>query len=245
MSNVPMVMQKKLPQLMGLLLRKGYIENPSICISAIGDVNYDSTPFQVGQFESGIEIDDDITNLYLEGGGGGNDFESYELALYFLARCVEADEFDKRNGKGYAFIICDESLSPVIRARDVLKVFGQTLQDDLKTSDIIEEVNKKWNLYCIVPNMTSHFHNTGMKRFWKEQLGERVLLLDQPDGITEMIAGLIGVLEGNTDISTLVEDLIDGKTDANVAASVGRSLTAVAGNRGISNITKGTGLATL
>lgn len=238
MQSVPMIIQKKLPQLMGMLIRKGYVEHPSICMSAIGDASYDKVPFQVGQFESGIEIDDDITNIYLEGGGGGNNYESYELALYFLARCVEADEFSR--GKGYAFIICDESLTKVVRKDQVKAVFDQTIQDDIQVVDLIKEVKEKWNLFCIVPNMTNHYNNTTMKAFWKEMLGQNLLLLDNPEGITEMIAATIGVNEGS-DLDNLLNDLLDEKTDAKIASSVSKALVKLDG--GIS--TKGTGLATL
>ncbi len=86
MQTVPRILQKNLPTLMGLCLRKGYLDDPAILIGAIGDATCDLVPLQVGQFESGNEIENDLNNLYLEGGGGGQQMESYELALYFLAR---------------------------------------------------------------------------------------------------------------------------------------------------------------
>jgi hypothetical protein len=85
MSDVPKLVQSKLNTLMGLLIKKGYVEHPQISISAIQDAAYDTIPLQVSQFESGIEIDDHITNLLLLGGGGGNTCESYDLAMYFLS----------------------------------------------------------------------------------------------------------------------------------------------------------------
>lgn len=237
MQTVPTIIQKKLPELMGLLIRKGYLEHPSICMSAIGDAYYDRVPFQVGQFESGIEIDDDITNIYMEGGGGGNDFESYELVLYFLARCVEADHFTR--GKGYAFIICDESLHGKVSKDEVEEVFGHKIQSDINVVDLIQEVKEKWNIYCIVPKMTSHYANHEMKKFWKEQLGQNVLLLEDPEGIVELIASTIGFNEGG-DLDNIINDLTEVSTER-IALSVSKSLATV--DKGIS--TKGTGLATL
>src|SRR5262249_18722345 len=72
MQSVPRVLQKNLPRLMGLLIRKGYLEHPQILIGAIGDATCDTAPLQVGQFESGIEIEEDLGRLFLEGGGGGH-----------------------------------------------------------------------------------------------------------------------------------------------------------------------------
>ena len=91
MQSVPRILQENLPRLMGLLLRRGYLDHPQILIGAIGDATCDAAPLQVGQFESGIEIEDDLGKLFLEGGGGGHISESYELALYFLARHTAID----------------------------------------------------------------------------------------------------------------------------------------------------------
>jgi len=64
MQGVPRVLQAHLPKLMGLLIRKGYLDHPQILIGAIGDATCDAAPLQVGQFESGIEIDEDLGKLY-------------------------------------------------------------------------------------------------------------------------------------------------------------------------------------
>ena len=53
---------------------------------AIGDATCDRVPLQVGQFESDNRMDDDLGRIVLEGGGGGQQTESYELAMYFMAR---------------------------------------------------------------------------------------------------------------------------------------------------------------
>ena len=80
------MLQRKLPQLLGLLLRKGYADDPQIMFGAIGDATCDRAPLQVGQFESDNRMDDDLGRILLEGGGGGQKTESYELAMYFMAR---------------------------------------------------------------------------------------------------------------------------------------------------------------
>lgn len=240
MRRVPIIVQSKLPQFMGLLVRKNYIEHPSICVAGIGDVKSDRVPMQISQFESGIEIDDHITNLYLEGNGGANHTESYELALYFLARCVQADEFDKRGGKGYAFIIGDEKLAETVFKSEVEKVFGHTLQCDIPTAELMQEVLAKWELFHIVPNMTSYYSREEFRTNWKEYLGQRVLTLETPEDISEFIASVIGVNEGNVDLDTLVGDLVEVGVNKNSAAVMSRSLTIFEGFS-----TKNTGLAKL
>ena len=41
MQKVPRILQENLPRLMGLLIRKGYLEHPHILIGAIGDATCD------------------------------------------------------------------------------------------------------------------------------------------------------------------------------------------------------------
>src|SRR5262245_31859455 len=47
MGGVPRVLQTKLPQLFGLLLRKAYATDPQILFGAIGDATCDRIPLQV------------------------------------------------------------------------------------------------------------------------------------------------------------------------------------------------------
>lgn len=225
MRQVPVTVQSKLPQLMGLLIRKGYLDHPAICMGGIGDAKSDRVPMQIGQFESGIEIDDDITNLFLEGNGGSNYTESYELALYFLARCVQADEFDKRGGKGYAFIIGDEKLAGEVSAKEVEKVFGHKLQANIPMDELMAEVLEKWELFNIVPNMTSYYRRDEFRTEWKKYLDQRVLMLDTPEDISEFISSVIGVNEGNVEIDDLAKDLVDVGVSASSANTISKSLT--------------------
>lgn len=249
MSQTPQMMQAKLPSLMGLLTRKGYLADAAICMSAVGDIRSDRVPLQIGQFEAGIELDDDIRDVYMEGGGGGNGCESYELPLYFLARMTASDAWDKRKEKGYAFIICDENLRDEVRREDVMKVFGVSCgETDIPIKDIAAEVLEKWHVYIIVPNMTSHYRDPSYKTNWVNVFGqERILMLEHPDGIAELIASTIGVMEDQVDHSGLVADLADHGTDSDVATSVVRSLSVVgSGGTGVAKLADGsTGLSTL
>src|SRR3954463_15926632 len=140
MRTVPRILQENLPRLMGLLIRKGYLVHPQILIGAIGDATCDSAPLQVGQFESGIEIEEDLGKLFLEGGGGGHITESYELAMYFMARHTSIDCLEKRGKRGYLFIIGDETPYPRIKRREVERLIGDELQADLPVEDLLAEL---------------------------------------------------------------------------------------------------------
>lgn len=242
MRETPVLVQKKLKELMGLLLRKGYVNDPSICVLGIGDAEInDKVPFQVGQFESGIELDESIDNLYLEGGGGGNKQESTDLAIYYLARKVVADSWEKRNKKGYAFIITDEALPQRSLKNVIQNIFGDTVQSDIPINELIVEAMEKWNLFCIVPNMTEHYRSS-LQNSWSKYLGQHVLYLDDPNTICETIAACIGTAEDN--ISDLAKDLQDVGLNSNQVGAVTKAISTIKPRTDISKLS-GTGLTTL
>lgn len=230
MKEVPKVLQANLPKLMGLLLRKGYLEHPHILVGGIGDATWDRVPLQVGQFEAGIEIESDLTNLFLEGGGGGHLTESYELAMYFMARHTAMDCFEKRNQRGYLFIIGDEMPYPAVDPSEVAARIGDKLQAPIPTEELVRELEKMYDVYFIIPNLTSHYDHPQLHKKWVSLLGQNVLRLAEPGGICELIASTIGVCEG-TELDQVTEDLKEAGTELAVIGAVAGTLRDVASGR--------------
>lgn len=233
MAEVPGIMQKNLPGLMGLLLRKGYIEDPQILIGAIGDwTTPEKAPLQVGQFESGIEIDDNITHIYLEGNGGGQKRESYQNALYVLAHRTSCDAFEKRGKKGYAFLIGDEMAYEKSTRKELEELLGVSVEADVPLAQILEDAKQKWNLFFILPKGTNYYDDPQIEAFWKKHLGEHFIKLEDPAAVCEVIGSTIGIFEGAATSDTLGADLKDvGASDSIVAttvASVGHIANAAA-----------------
>jgi hypothetical protein len=238
MQSVPRILQENLPKLMGLLIRKGYLEHPQILIGAIGDATCDAAPLQVGQFESGIEIEEDLGKLYLEGGGGGSITESYELAMYFMAHHTSLDCFEKRGKRGYLFVIGDEVPYGQVKRREVERLIGEKLQADVPIEDLIAALERTYDVYFVLPKMTNHWNNPTVHRRWVELLGQNVLRLEDPAGICELIASTIGLAEGKVDLEELAEDLKESGSSDSVAGAVGKALVAVAGDRGGPGLTE-------
>ncbi|HEY1377491.1 MAG TPA: hypothetical protein VGF55_11895 [Gemmataceae bacterium] len=228
MQGVPRVLQAHLPQLMGLLIRKGYLDHPQILTGAIGDATCDAAPLQVGQFESGVEIDQDLGRLYLEGGGGGHITESYELALYFMARHTAIDCFEKRGRRGYLFVIGDEIPYAKVKLKEVAAVIGDGPQSSIPVEDVVAELRRTYDVYHVLPKMTSNYDNPVVHLRWAELLGQNALRLEEPAGICELIASTVGIAEGKVDLEQVTDDLGDAGTSASVAQAVRRTLAEVA-----------------
>jgi hypothetical protein len=244
MMEVPKIMQAKLPALMGLLLRKGYIKDPQILFGAIGDWTCgERAPLQIGQFESGIEMDDAITNIYLEGGGGGQNTESYQNALYYLAHRTSCDAYEKRGKNGYAFLIGDECAYPKATKEELTQLIGDGAEGDVSLEAIVEAVKQKWEVFFIIPGNTSHFGAKWLKDYWSKLFGQNVIELKDPNAICEVIGSTIGIYEGTAAADSLAKDLKEnGATDAIVATAMA-SVDPIAKNVALARVGTGGDLA--
>jgi hypothetical protein len=219
MRAVPRILQAKLPQLLGLLLRKGYVADPQIMFGAIGDATCDRAPLQVGQFESDNRMDDDLGRILLEGGGGGQKTESYELALYFMARHTETDCYRKRGRRGYLFIIGDEMAYPRVKPAEVRQVIGDELGQALPVAGLVAEVTARWDTYYVLPAGASYVGDTQVLGFWRDLLGQNVIELGDLDAVCETIALTVGLGEDAINLDDGLADLSDVGSAAGPAVS--------------------------
>ncbi len=234
MKGIPVTLQTKLAGLMKLLIAKGYVAHPQILFGAIGDANCDSVPLQIGQFESDITMEDNLTNIYLEGGGGERDKETYELSHYFFARHTSIDCFEKRGRKGYFFTIGDEGYYPNIRRQQVKNLIGDDLHQDLSTEQVVRELEEKYNIFHIIAEQGSYPHNSTIEKIWRDLLGQRVLLLEDSANVAELIGLTIGLCEGTTDIDNVDQDLAVVGADSKTARVVKDALVPYAAKASLS-----------
>ena len=143
----------KLPMFMGQIELKGYIEGAAISFAAVGDADSDVAPLQVGQFEADNRLDDVLSKIWLEEGGGGTGQESYELAAYYYARHTKLDAIV--NGtKGYFFFLGDEGFYPNVSKAQVKKVLGYDIDADIPAAKIFAELQQKFHVFLIYPKKT-------------------------------------------------------------------------------------------
>jgi hypothetical protein len=226
MREVPRILQANLPKLMDLLIDKDYLEHPQILIGGIGDATCDRAPLQIGQFESGNEIEDDLGRLYLEGGGGGHITESYELAMYFMAHHTSIDCFEKRRERGYLFLIGDEAPYGSVKSREVKRFIGDNVQANLPTREVLATLQRMYHVYFVIPKMTSGWDNEEIHSRWVKLLGQNVLRLEDPAAICELIGATVGLAEGRVDLDSLESELRESGSSSRAARAVRKVLTA-------------------
>lgn len=226
MLQVPVGLQQALPQLLGLLLYKEYIPHPQILFGAVGDATSDRVPLQVGQYESDNRMDDHLQNMILEGGGGGQKRESYELGMYFIARHTSLDCWEKRRKKGYLFMIGDELAYSHVKKNEVQDIIGGGLERDLPLDEMVRELKEKFHFYFLIPTDASYGNDQEVYQFWHNLLGgsQYVIQLEKAANVAQTIALIIGTQEGTIDLEEGKEHMREMGADEDAVDSVSKAL---------------------
>lgn len=210
MGHVPeRLIKEGFPEIMKKLMDEG-VDNPQVCFVGIGDFTCDDAPIQVGQFESSDELTEKwLTSLYLEGGGGGNGYETYSLAYYFAANHTKIDSFEKRGKKGVLITIGDDACNKVIPKHVVKELFGNG-EKDVPTSELLDKAREKWDVYHI--NLSDYLGSTNeVKNSWKRLLGDDCISTENGEGkdIPTLISGLVLRSYNESDGKKLTSNVID------------------------------------
>jgi hypothetical protein len=209
MGHVPRQLQARLPALFEVLLDRGYATDPQVLFGAIGDATCDRVPLQIGQFESDNRMDDDLGRIVLEGGGGGQRTESYELAMYFMARHTDLDCVTKRGRRGYLFIIGDEMPYRTVKPDEVRRVIGDELREPIAVEAILAELQDAYDVYFILPAGASYAGDQQILAYWRRLLGSNVIELDDLARVSETIALTVGVGERSVSTDQVRRDLVE------------------------------------
>lgn len=174
---------------LGAIMKELYdhqpVKGPQILCGAIGDSRTDSAPLQATQFEAGVApMVQQLANIFIEGGGGGNGGESYSLAWAFAAARVESDAWDKRQKKGYLFTIGDESC--------------HLTENEASALAALKLAQERFHVFHIAVRPVG---DQAVMANWRKLLGDRVLQCENTDMLPEIIASVIRICEGQ-DVST-------------------------------------------
>lgn len=209
MGTVPHHLVKDgLPNVMDGIIKKG-IKDPQVLFMGIGDHECDSSPLQVGQFESSDELLDKwLTDLYLEGGGGGNYGESYLLAWYFASKHTSIDCFEKRKQKGFLFTIGDEPVLDSIPKSALKRIMGKGQYGDIDATELLKLAREKYNVYHIHIKETPSGARQEVIDGWKQLIQDNLIIAEKHQDVSKIITSI--VTEGKkTKVSKNKDDVGD------------------------------------
>lgn len=190
MGSIPHYLVKDgLPHMMQAIISEG-TPDPALLFLAVGDTTCDRYPLQVGQFESGDqELDQWLTRTYLEGGGGGNEGESYLLAWYYAAYHTVTDSWEKRKEKGFLFTIGDEPCLDGISSVDLQTVMGEPYQTGVMANVLLADSQKTYNVYHL--HIMQGQRGKSSLSGWQQLLGKNCIQIDNYQDVSKTIARIV------------------------------------------------------
>lgn len=231
MGTIPkQLAQSELPNFMKVLTDSG-VQDPQILFMAVGDATCDGAPLQVGQFESTAALMDQwLTWSYLEGGGGGQNKESYELALYFLNEHTDTDAWNKRQKRGYVIMTGDELPYPAVSRHQAEAVIGDAVDEDIPTEAVVAALQERFEPFFLIPDLA---RREKCERRWRDLLGDHVICLESAADTCWAAAGLIALTENAIpDLPALADRLVELGVERKRVAALTRALMPYAASLG-------------
>lgn len=200
------------------------VTDPHVMVMAVGDAECDAAPLQATQFEADIRLAEQLKDIWIEGGGGGNGGESYHLPWFFAAAKTSIDCFEKRRKKGYLFTVGDEPILAGISPAHLRRVFGVGAERDLTSAQLLAMASRTYEVFHIVLTRVGYArsHLPAVMRTWSPLLGRRVLPCNDHEKIAEVVVSAIQVTEG------FDRDDVAGSWSGSTAVTVAGALQALA-----------------
>ena len=173
-----------------------------ISFAAIGDAYTDDYPLQVRSFARGTELKKKLKELVVEGGGGGQSRESYELAALYYARHVS---MPKAINPIFIFI-SDEGLYDFVDKQQAKQWTHTTLSKRMSFEQVFAALKRKFAVYAI----RQPYQKTGkdsmseadkrIHKQWASVVGEdHMAFLPDAARIVDVIFGILAKETGKID----------------------------------------------
>lgn len=206
MGDLPLIICDKLPMIAGQLAMQKYLDDPLVSLAAVGDVFSDTAPLQVCDPTSIKKLDPWLKMLWLERGGGGQHYESYEFLAYFYARCCEM-----KNARTPIFLFTgDESFRETLPANTLQKHFGGEHPQNVNAADIFRELKKQFcgNVFLIHRYYRDYDLDDEIVKQWSNTLGRECVIKLQNDlAIADVTLGIIAIASGARTLDEYIEDM--------------------------------------
>lgn len=225
MGDLPKIIFDKMPMIAGQLIEKDYLEDVMISLSAVGDVLSDRAPLQICDFSVVKNLDEWLQRIWLEGRGGGQAEESYELIAYFYAKMCEIP-----NAETPIFLFTgDEGFRESLPVGTLKAYFGEGLEST-NAKSVFEELKKKFkgNVF-LIHRRYREGQDREIVEQWENVLGkEKVIKLKSDLAIADVTLGLFAIVTGKRTLEQYLQDMKARGQDEQRITEVGESLKALA-----------------
>lgn len=217
MGAWPSTMFSKLPYFSNEC--KEYLgEDTEVCFAAIGDAYSDKMPLQLRPFAKDEDLPARMQELVIEGGGGGQQTETYELgALYALYNIEIPNAINP-----LIIFIGDEAPYTTISKSTAKNVCKVDLEGPMTTQDVFERLRQKFSVYFIHKSYgavtSANSLNPSDKVIyekWADLVGhDHIAVLPEAGRVVDVIFGILAQEAGRT--KDFTKELTDRQTPAQV-----------------------------
>ena len=202
MGDWVQIVYNKMPMFYGQIMMQKYLSDPAISFCAIDDIKCDSgyRPLQVTEFGQGIAIDQLLCKMNINGWGGGNEHESYDLAAYFYANHVDLVNCEIP----FFFLTGDEAYWETEKSADIERVFGHGIKtQQINSRDNWKKLMTMYNVFMVKKDYNDYSNSQ-----WHETLGEeRVFHISTAKACVDVMLGAIVLTSGAKDLAGYIEDM--------------------------------------
>lgn len=190
MGKAAVEVAKKLNSVMTRLYEE--LSDVEFAVMGVGDLAYDIYPIQLSQFESDIRIAESLDKVFFEYGGGGNGYESYSVAWYMGLHHTKLDCWN-RNKRGIIITMGDEKLNPYLPQGKLQGLTGDSLEKDIETTDLFDDVVRKYDIYHInvLHSVYSRNNASTVKESFVSVIGSQHFKEASIDDIEDTIVNII------------------------------------------------------
>jgi hypothetical protein len=179
------------------LIDRKPVPDPHVMAMAIGDAYFDRAPLQATQFEADLRIVEQLRELWLEGGGGGNRGESYCLSHAFAGLKTVHDAHEKRGKRGFLFTVGDEPVLDGVERDQLGRVLGVEARRGITGREAVRLASEAYEVFhIIVDGSYARRHMDEVRASWEAILPERVIYLPDPAKLAETIVATIEAASG-------------------------------------------------
>ncbi len=197
------VVYDKMPMFYGQIEQQGYLDDFDICFCAVGDAEYDKYPVQITDFAKGIEIDNWLKKVVLEGKGGPFGEESYEAMAYYLLKNFEFDE----DANPIVFFIGDEICYSSLTYSDQRSLGIYETKD---TKAIFNELCDKLhnNVFMLLNKACGKCWEQYIIDDWENMLpSQHTIQIQEEKSIVDLMLGIIALCSHSRTLEGYIDDM--------------------------------------
>lgn len=211
--NFARVVYDKMPMFYGQIEQKGYLKDFDIAFCAVGDAYTDNYPLQIGSFAKGIELDSWLEKIVLEGAGGGQRHESYELAAYYLYKNTKFAP----GSEPIIFFIGDESPYATVD-KDQAEEYGIECPENGIEPFKLLRGKVKDNVFMLLNKYNGYMEDQEIVDNWQRALADdHVIRIGEEKAIMDLMLGVISMVSSSRTLDTYRIDMLDrGQTQARI-----------------------------